>query len=166
MRSSLLVILSILLVSNTVHAGEHDLEIGRFMKYCLVGEESFTKERIGLSNNYIISVGQFLGDIETTYAVTDSFMVEVGKQNSSSINILNQTEFIEGALTDKYTLINVTFDSLYPGSAETGEILALALEFNDSREPEETKCKIWTGTQNMPCYDRDSSGSFSAFGGR
>ncbi|MFH1448480.1 MAG: hypothetical protein ABIG39_06460 [Candidatus Micrarchaeota archaeon] len=152
----LMLYLSLVLMIGLASAGFQEVHIGHFISYCLNENESFTKERIGISNRYIISIGEFEGEIESTYNIRDSFIIEVSESNSSDIWILNNTYEIGGILADKLTLANITYDSLYPNLFETGEILALAMEFNDSRQPEEDQCRLWTGTQNMECYDRES----------
>jgi hypothetical protein len=152
-----LFILAILFAFSWVSfAGPHDFQINQFMKYCLNENESFTKERIGLTNYYIISVGKFEVGLGTTYTVQDSFIVSLNATNVSEVAIMDKAPEIEGLLSDRYAQMNMTYDSLYPASFETGQILALVLQFNDSRQPEEAQCKLWTGTDKLPCYDRDT----------
>jgi hypothetical protein len=159
MRTSALICI-MLLVSfpSLALAGPHDADISLFMKNCLQENESFSKERIASSNTYIISVGKFEAGAGTTYTVHDSFMVTVDPNNSSKIILLNNTAEVEGAFRDLYASMNLTYDSLYPNSFETGEILAQLLRYNDSREPEESKCRLWIGTDTpeFQCYDRES----------
>lgn len=140
----------------TVHAGPHDAAINQFMKYTLDENESFTKERVGISNQYIISVGRFAVGLDTTYSVQDTFMIKVNESNESDVSIMKNRDEIEGALTDKYAFLNLTYESLYPTPKETGDILVALLEFNESREPQEGQCKLWTGIDRHECTDPQS----------
>ncbi|MFH0817790.1 MAG: hypothetical protein V1909_04105, partial [Candidatus Micrarchaeota archaeon] len=157
-RAILLTLVFLLAFQNVGFAGPHDVEISKFMKYCLLENESFSKERLGLTNNYIVSIGKFEVGLGSTYTVQDSILINVNESNSSDILISNSSVAIQGALSDKYTAMNITFDSLYPSSFEMGEILAMVMRFNDSREPNEGKCKLWIGTDTpeFDCDDRES----------
>ena len=148
----------LLAFSNLPLAGPSDIEISKFMRSCLKENESFSKERIGLSNTYLISIGKFETGSGTSYTVQDSIMLKANEANSSDIAILNNTAEIEGVLRDRYAEMNLTFDSLYPTSFEIGEILAMMMRFNDSRQPNEGKCKLWIGTDTpeFDCNDRES----------
>ncbi len=139
-----------------VFAGSHDAEIGLFVKYCLNESEAFSKERMGQSSVYTISIGKFETGLGTMYTVKDSFMIRVNESNYSDISIIQNPQEVEGILTDKYTAMNITFNSLYPSSFEMGEILAKVLEFNQSREPQESACKLSTGQDRFDCSDLES----------
>ncbi len=158
LRGFLFAMAILLAFSSPSTAGSNDIEISKFMKTCLQENESFSKERLGLSNTYLVSIGKFETGLGTAYTVYDSIMLKVSETNSSDITILNNTAEAEGMLTDKYTAMNLTYDSLYPTSFEMGEILAMVMRFNDSRQPNEGKCKLWIGTDTpeFDCYDPES----------
>ncbi len=149
-------LLVLFLLAAVVRADQYNSEIAKFMGYCLNENESFTKERIGSSNYYFVSIGKFETGLETTYTVQDSFVLHVSEDNSSNVTIANNTDEIVQAITNKYIALNITYDSLYPTQSELGQTLALVLQFNDSREPLEGKCRLWTGTDHNICIDRDS----------
>jgi hypothetical protein len=148
-------ILCLLLTLPLVFAGPHDIEIGKFMKTCLLENETFIKERI-TPNSYIISVGKFQYERGDTYQITDSFLITVNETNFSEISLVENQYEIEAALTEKYARLNITYDALYPTQKETGDILAMILRYNQSREPQEHGCKISTGTDRFQCIDRES----------
>jgi len=149
----------LLLAPSFSFAGSNDAEIGQYMKYALGENESFSKERLRLTDTYIISIGRFDVGLGTSYEVIESVVLRTGGDNSSNITLLTNAQEIEGLLSEKYALMNLTYDSLYPTSFEMGEILAMIINFNESREPNEGKCKLWIGTDRageFPCYDRES----------
>ena len=157
-RGFFLTIAILLMFSSLPVASSKDIEISKFMKTCLQDNESFTKEQLGSSNAYLVSIGKFETGLGTAYTVYDAVMLKVSEANYSDITVINSTVEVEGLLTDKYTAMNLTSDSLYPASFEMGEILAKVMRFNDSRQPNEGKCRLWIGTDTpeFDCYDPES----------
>ena len=73
-----------------IHAGGYDSAIGSVMKYCLNENESFTKERLGATDYYLVSVGKFEAGLGSTYTVQDSFVILVDSMNASRISIVSR----------------------------------------------------------------------------
>lgn len=76
---------------------------------------------------------------------TETFLI-----NRADMSLVENASEIENILTKYY------IETYAPKESDINELRELIMRFNASREPEEGKCRSYTGTEAYKCYDRET----------